>query len=162
MTVTRIDYQTLLENIRNEIYNGGANLNQNLSTSVQQVIYGDPNNIAVAANMYPTVFIQLQGMEEAWETLGSVGSGDGGQKTAAIKFSAFCFVIKSSGSDDSDKEIRYLASNIEGLIRNNVRLSNTSNLLWITPTSTNFVDSWRDGIYLSSATMAFECKVDVK
>lgn len=162
MVVMRIHYQTLIEAIRTVINGGGAALNLNLSTSVQQVLYGDPTHIVVEANRYPTVIVHLRNKRETWETLGNIGAGDSGIKRAEITFDVYALVMKTTGSDDSDKECRYLADNIEGLIRNDVKLTNLTDLLWIEPTETNFIDTFRDGVHLSSATITFMATMDVQ
>jgi len=159
MVVMRLDYQTLIAAIHDEIANGGADLSQDMSKTVQQVRYGDPRHITVPIIQYPSVFVQLMGKEEEWAMIGSIGTGDSGDKYATVTVNVYGFVQSTDRAQDTaDKDIRALASNIEGLIRNDVRLGNITGLMWITPTTTNFVDEWRDGVHVKAVTITFVCR----
>lgn len=162
MAVMRIDYQGIVEALRDEISNGGANLNQNLRKNVEQILYGDPTKRVIEVNRYPAVIVHLISKTEDWVTLGNIGAGDSGIRNATITFQVVALVdIARNNSDDGDKEVRYLASNIEGLIRNDIRLGNTTNLMWIAPTETNFADIYREGTHLSSATITFQAAIQI-
>lgn len=161
MAIMKLNYQTLLEALYTVIANGGANLNTNLSKSVEQIIYGDPLKRVVEINRYPTICIHLVNKTEEWATVGYIDAGDAGIREAIVTIQVYAIVKSTEGSDASDKEARYLASNIEGLIRNNVRLTNYTNLFWIEPKETQFAGEFRNGTHISSATIIFECKLQI-
>lgn len=153
--MTVVGYQTVLDNIVTLLNNAKATtLSTNLTTAVQQVIKGDPNNIPVQANMYPTVFVYLTKKDEDWVTLG------GALKQTVLTFEIYALVLLTGTSDSSDQEVRYLSDNIENLLRANSDLQGTVD--FCNPSECSFERAFKEGTYLSCAVITLEVRKTIQ
>jgi len=142
--MAQVGYRTIIDNLKTAI-SGGTGLNTNLSRVVMQVVDGDPFIVPIPNTMYPTIMVDLMGMEEEWSDLGN------SRKNITLTLNIYCLIFYQGTSADSDKEAHHLADNVEQIIRADVTLSGTVD--WMSPASTDFATGFKDGVHLSCAVI---------
>lgn len=156
MPVARTNYDTILDQIVLVLNNAngvGGDLRLNLEKYVQRIAKGDPNNIPIPMNMYPAIYVWLAREDEDFVTIGGL------LKDVLLTVNIMLFVERIE-SDASDKQARYLADNINYIMRNNIKLNNIVD--WAQCTVKDFEAGWKEGIYVSACTITYQVHKTVK
>ena len=114
---------------------------------------------ALQADECPAIFIRVMSKDEDFATLGATGAANN-YKQADITFQIVGLYRKDgawSSNSTLGAEVYRLASNIEGVLRNNVTLSGSA--LWCQPTGTNFVGPMENnGIWIKGVEVTLKAK----
>jgi hypothetical protein len=150
MPVTRTNYDTILDKIVSVLTaaNGvGGDLRTSMEKIVQKIAKGDPNNIPIPINMYPAIYVWLAREDEDFVTIGGL------VKDILLTVNIMLFVERIE-SDASDKQARYLADNVNYIMRNNIKLDNAID--WAQCTVKDFEAGWKDGVYVSACIITYQ------
>lgn len=123
------------------------------------IFVDDIETKGLQATEFPAIFIRAMGKEEDFATLGATGAANN-YKQADITYQIVGLYRKDgawSSNATLGGEVYRLASNIEGVLRNNVTLSGSA--LWSQPTSTNFVGPMENnGIWIKGVEVTLKAK----
>jgi hypothetical protein len=156
MPVPKTNYDTILNTIVSVLTTAnaaGGELQTNMQKVVQIIAKGDPNNIPIPMNMYPAIYVWLSREDEDFVTIGGL------LKDVLLTVNIMLFVERIT-SDASDQQARYLADNINYVMRNNIKLNNTID--WAQCRVKDFDAGWKDGIYVSACTITYQVHKTVK
>lgn len=152
----KIDYIGIRDDLLTLLRDNVSDLNVGMTTTITdttgQIIKGNPNLIPSYASIYPYIIVDFENKAEEYKTLGA-------RKNAVIIFSVYTIYKEiSDGAYEDDDQKMVLISNIEGLLRDNVKF--TSGILYcrIPETSFNLGD---DGTYVSGGVITLELQVEV-
>lgn len=116
----KIPFVTLRDAYVTLFRNNMASLNSDLSagtfTANDQIIPGHPAITPTFNSRYPYIMVKILNNPEEFEQL-----GHSGRKKPFVGFRIFGMVRDLTGTRDT--EIMYLASNMQGLLRDNIQLS---------------------------------------
>jgi len=149
-----IDYEDKLDKIYNMFNNANATgasyeLFTNMDKPIQRIVKGNPANIPNQVTHYPAIYINLNSKETEFSDI----MKSGGRYKCEINWDVYGFVFKAPGSNNSDQQVRYLAENIEEVVRRNITLSGLSDNLYNFIDTTEFAGLEEDGIYLSAVRL---------
>jgi len=158
LTNPKIPYKTIRDSLRDLFRNNMASLNTNLAagtfTADEQIKTGNPEIENTPITLYPVMFIQIISKAEEFRSL-----GHSGRKIPELTFRIYGAI--SDMSTNREDEIIYLASNMEGLLRDNIQFD--SNVLWSNPTNTNFgLGEFEPSVYVNVVAIDLICNLEVK
>ena len=120
LVALRNSLQNLLD--KNNTTTSSYDISSGLNVRVQQIIRGDPEQKPIPNNMYPTVFVKLNGLAQE---IGVIGNNAKREHEIVFSIIPITNYGASIGLDTAEDEIIRLSQNIETLIRNKITLSST-------------------------------------
>jgi len=155
----KIPYKTIRDAILTLLRNNKSSLNTNLTeatfTDNKQIIAGDPYITPLDVNLYPLILVKIVRKTEEFEYLGNYG-----RKKPVVIFRIYGIIRRVPGNE-VDNEIMNLASNIEGLFRDNIDIS--GNVLFANPSIADYgMGDLGTGTYIDVVAIDLECTLEVK
>lgn len=153
----KIPYKTIRDSLRDLYRNNMAALNVNLTagtfTSNDQIVGADPEIENTMLALYPMIFIRIENKNEAFRSIGNAG-----RKHPVVNFKVFGIV--SDMSVNKEDEIIYLASNMEGLLRDNIQFDN--NVIKSDLGDTTWGLALEKGVYIKAVGIDIACTVEIR
>lgn len=157
----KIPYKTIRDALRDLFRNNKATLNVDLSadagtfTSDTQIVGADPEIDNTPLSLYPIIYIRIENKAEDFRSIGNTG-----RKHPVINFKIFGIIADmTTGAED---EIIELASNIEGLLRDNIQFDNNVIISDIGDTVWGLALGEKKGVYVKAVSIDIACTVEVK
>jgi len=131
-----------------------ADLNKRIENDNIRV--GDIETVSIRALDYPCIFIRTASKKEEVETIGRTGASNG-LKSCEVEYEITALARKYGAwakHDDLISEIYNIARNIEGVLRENITLSNTAS--WSNVDTTEFAGGTvSNGIFIQGCSLGF-------
>jgi hypothetical protein len=138
-----------------------ADLSSSLTSRIADdcIFTDDIETKSIKANEFPCVFIRVTDKTEEFATLGATGAASN-YKQADITYQIVGMYRKDGAWSDNATlydEVYKMASNIEGVLRNNVTLGNSA--MWCQPETTSFVGPMENnGIWIKGVEVTLKAK----
>lgn len=127
------------------------------TTHNEQIVAGNPITMPIPEGVLPMIMVKIVRRSEKWEYLGAAGN-----KRPTITFRVYGIVSRAELSARPDDEIMNLASNIEGIFRDNISLDNAS-VIDSNPALTDFLFmEGEEGSFLDIVSIDLEVTVNIE
>lgn len=110
---------------------------------------GDARSVPVQLTLYPCILVKLAREEEEFAQFGER------KNKHELEFEIMPFVYSTESSKTSLKDIRKLTKNIKKVLKDNILLTSTANVLWSLPETVDYFPGDLDGTFISGSLIGF-------
>ena len=142
-------YNDFLTTVKNTLLTGAtstglwASLTCNYPTiTSDSIAIGEPENLPRSIDRYPYIILDLKNTDEEFEQIGISSAGIARMVTNFVDI--YAFVQVGSDSQDSDKQARVLARNINTIFRTNYQVNTSSGWDKVVANTTVFKDAYKE------------------
>ena len=157
LTNSKIPYKTIRDSLHDLFKDNKTALNVDLATTFTvdaQIKNGNPETVPAFASEYPVIYVKIVDKSEEFLNIGNAG-----RKRPVITFRNYGIIRDLS--ENQEDEIINLASNMEGLLRDNIQFD--SNVIKADPVFTGFgVGDLGNEVYVNVVVIDLECMVEIK
>lgn len=146
-----LDTDDVLNPIINILKANTGTLATSLTTAnhINLIKEGDARETPVQLTSYPCILIKLTREEEEFAQLGQR------KNKHELVFEIMPFVYSTQNNTTAVKDIRKLTKNIKKVLKDNITLTTTANVLWSLPETVDYIIGDLDGVFIDGSIISF-------